>query len=212
MEIERVNTYRDPRFSQTVLDQHGAFLLDGRFPCEVEITGPDTAVVRWDGAAGDPAGWLDELTGTFRFYAEHICKFYDVGGTLLREFPPVERSWLPLEDIQPSQFYVDEDKVRAVRRFLRAPEDVVIPVVREAGRFVSCDGHTRLYAAHQLGFSRVLTFEPDLEGDYIFAFAREARKRGVDSPAQLQPLPHKEYVEKWDRFCEGFFAQESGDG
>ena len=30
MEIERVNGYGDPRFPQEVLNQHGAFLVDGR--------------------------------------------------------------------------------------------------------------------------------------------------------------------------------------
>ena len=29
MEIERINSYTDSRFPQEVLDQHGAFLVDG---------------------------------------------------------------------------------------------------------------------------------------------------------------------------------------
>ena len=36
MEIERIDTYRDERFSRRVLCQHGCFLADG-VPCEVEI-------------------------------------------------------------------------------------------------------------------------------------------------------------------------------
>ena len=36
MEIQRINTYDDKRFSQAILLQHGCFLVDGK-PYEVEI-------------------------------------------------------------------------------------------------------------------------------------------------------------------------------
>jgi len=36
MDIRRINTYTDPRFSQKVLYQHGCFLADEE-PCEIEI-------------------------------------------------------------------------------------------------------------------------------------------------------------------------------
>lgn len=36
MEIQRINTYDDNRFSQTVLHQHGCFFVDEK-PYEVEI-------------------------------------------------------------------------------------------------------------------------------------------------------------------------------
>ena len=45
MEIKRINTYRDPRFSQTVLNQHGCFLADGE-PYEVEIISHYEAIIR----------------------------------------------------------------------------------------------------------------------------------------------------------------------
>lgn len=37
---------------------------------------------------------------------------------------------LPLGQIQPSQFYVDRDKLEAVSSFVERAEDVVIPVTR----------------------------------------------------------------------------------
>lgn len=36
MNIQRVNTYHDHRFSQRVLNQHGCFLADNQ-PIEIEI-------------------------------------------------------------------------------------------------------------------------------------------------------------------------------
>ena len=44
MEIKRINSYDDNRFSQTVLHQHGCFLADGK-PYEVEIISDYEAVI-----------------------------------------------------------------------------------------------------------------------------------------------------------------------
>lgn len=46
VDITRINSYDDDRFSATVLMQHGAFLVDGKSPYEVEIIGANEAVVR----------------------------------------------------------------------------------------------------------------------------------------------------------------------
>ena len=44
MEIERINSYTDSRFPQEVLDQHGAFLVDGQ-PWAFRIASDHAAVV-----------------------------------------------------------------------------------------------------------------------------------------------------------------------
>ena len=83
MDILRVNTYGDPRFSPAALRQHGCYLLDGR-PAEALILSEDTA--RITGAA-DAA--LPELVAAFRFHAPHITRFVDGQGTVLLQLPPV---------------------------------------------------------------------------------------------------------------------------
>ena len=115
MDVTRIDAYDDQRFSQKALLQHGAFLMDD-IPAEVVITGSDTAVVRCPVPDAH-----DALIDEFRFYAEHITRFTDEAGLLLRAFPPVERFSVALDDIQPSQFYADEDKLRAVRGFIKGP-------------------------------------------------------------------------------------------
>lgn len=37
MEIERINACQDSRFDPDILRQHGAFLIDGRYPCGFRI-------------------------------------------------------------------------------------------------------------------------------------------------------------------------------
>lgn len=200
MTIERINGYNDERFSQTALLQHGAFLADQK-PCEIIITGASTACV----SCPDPAA-LDALIDEFRFYAEHITCFTDEAGSVLRTFPPVELFPVPLSEIQPSQFFVDQDKLAAVQTFIRSPEDIVIPLIRHGGRFVSLDGHTRMAAACSLGFERIMGFIAQGD-DVIIRFAGEAVRRSVHTPYQLKLLPHAQYVVEWDGFCDDFLRE-----
>ena len=45
MEITRVDSYDDKRFSQVVLNQHGAYIIEDE-PYEIEIITKDSAVIR----------------------------------------------------------------------------------------------------------------------------------------------------------------------
>ena len=204
MNVERINTYRDPRFSQGVLNQHGCFLVEGE-PYEVEIISTREAVVRGRRAEAFPA-----LIEEFRFYTPHITTFFDENHNIVDTFPPMPLLTLRLEDIQPSQFYVDLDKMDAVREFIRSGADIIIQVRKHDGRYIALDGHTRLYYAVMMGWTEVRAVE-EASGDYIFDFVEEARRRNIRSPFDLEPVDHNTYEQKWNRFCDDFFAQrESG--
>ncbi len=199
MDIKRIDSYSDSRFSQKVLYQHGCFLVDGE-PYEIEITSEKEAVVR-----GEDAAVFSELIDEFRFFTPHITVFYDKSGGLIKKFPENPPFSVPLELIQPSQFYVDLDKVRAVGIFITKPEDIIIQVLPWEGKYISLDGHTRLYYAVTQGWGCVRAVAEESD-DWVYGFVGEAEKRGVFSPADLTPLTHEEYEVKWNRFCDGFFA------
>lgn len=201
LDIQRVNTYEDSRFSEKVLRQHGAFLLGGE-PYEVEITSIDSAVVR----GASPKLYRD-IIEYFRFFAGHISRFYNSTGELVQQFPSVELSPVKLSAIQPSQFYVDEDKLAAVQEFICSAEDIILPVTPEAGRYISQDGHTRLAAAVKLGLDKVYSFIAETN-DFLYSFVEEAKRRGVFSPYDLPVIPHGEYEVKWNQFCEDFFSNQ----
>lgn len=200
MTITRINAYGDPRFSPEALRQHGCFLVDGH-PCEVRIIAKDTAII-----TGCPAQRISALIGAFRFNAPHITRFTDAAGRTLTELPPLRAFPIRLSDIQPSQFFVDEEKLAAVRSFIHAPEDVVIPVIVHEGRYISLDGHTRLFLAAQQGWQSVLAVY-DTADDVLLAFAREAARRGVHTPADMTLLAHAEYEVQWNQFCDDFMAR-----
>lgn len=200
MEILRLNTYEDERFSQRALLQHGCFLLDGA-PCEVEIVSDHEAVVRGGAAAAYP-----ELLEEFRFFAPHITRFLDEKGELIRAYPRARLLWVELAEIQPSQFFVDRDKLAAIGTFIEKPEDIVIQVLPHEGRYIALDGHTRLYYAVEKGWERVRAVV-ETSDDWVYGFVEEANKRGIFAPKDMEPVSHGEYGEKWDRFCDAFFEK-----
>jgi hypothetical protein len=103
LDIERINSYEDNRFSEKALRQHGAFVVNGIFFYEVLITGTSEAVI-----TGENRKYYEAVIEYFRFFAEHITTFRDVQGNMVKEFPKVELFEIPLKNIQPSQFYVEK--------------------------------------------------------------------------------------------------------
>lgn len=199
MEIKRINTYEDDRFSKKVLLQHGCFLAD-EAPYEVQIISDFEAVIRGENAAVYP-----QIMEEFRFYTPHITKFYSADGELIKEYPDANLLTISLDQIQPSQFYVDEEKLAAVSTFIQNPHDIIIQVMPFEGRYISLDGHTRLYYAVMKGWDTVRAVV-DVSNDYIYGFVEEAKRRNIHTPKDMELVGHSEYEEKWNRFCDDYFA------
>lgn len=199
MTITRIDTYQDNRFSQKVLCQHGCFLVD-EAPYEVEIISDSEAVIR----GADPAVYA-AIIDDFRFYTPHITRFYDGNRRIVREFPAKRVFTLRLEQIQPSQFYVDKDKIAAISSFIHRPDDIIIQVLPCKERYISLDGHTRLYYAVLKGWESVRAVA-ETSDEWVYGFAEEAVKRGIHSPKDLILVSHQEYDEKWNRFCDDFLS------
>lgn len=205
MDILRIDGYDDERFDKDVLEQHGAFLIDGKYPCQFRINGADSATVYWHGE-----GDIDAIIDEFRFYAEHITKFYNENGELIKEFPDAVLFDVDIDAIQPSQFYVSTEKIAAVATFINSGDDIIVPVLQaeESGKYISLDGHTRLYYAYKQGFTKVKAVLSD-ENELTRDFAREAQARGIYKISDMIEVEQAEYVDKWYKFCDEYIAQKS---
>ena len=197
LEIKRIHSYKDQRFSDKVLLSHGCFLVDD-IPYEVEIISDFEAIIR-----GAKREWYVKVIEEFRFYTPHITRFIDDCGHVIKEYPKVPLLTLFLDQIQPSQFYVDEDKLAAISTFIYQLEDIIIQVMPFEDRYISLDGHTRLYYAVMKGWDTVRAIKV-VSDDYIYGFVKEAKRRSILSPKDMVLVSHEEYVEKWVRFCEDF--------
>lgn len=198
LEIKRIHSYKDQRFSDKVLLSHGCFLVDD-IPYEVEIISDFEAIIR-----GAKREWYVKVIEEFRFYTPHITRFIDDCGHVIKEYPKVPLLTLFLDQIQPSQFYVDEDKLAAISTFIYQPEDIIIQVMPFEDRYISLDGHTWLFYAVMKGWDTVRAIKV-VSDDYIYGFVKEAKRRSILSPKDMVLVSHEEYVEKWVRFCEDFF-------
>lgn len=121
---------------------------------------------------------------------------------------------MELKDLQPSQFWISERKLRDVEAWLN-PEDLSgfepIPVKCLDGRQVMTDGHTRAVAALRAGLRKVPLVREmdDLDWDMYRACVDACLERNIDSPAALldRVLSAEAYREKWDRWCDGMQAE-----
>ncbi len=200
MEIKRINGYEDARFSKSSLCQHGCFLVEGE-PYEIEIISDFEAIVRGRNAAACP-----QLIAEFRFYAPHITTFYDAEGRTLEERPRVQLLTIPMEDIQPSQFFVDREKLAAIGTFIHRAEDIILQVLPHGGRYIALDGHTRLYHAVLKGWPTVRG-TVEASDNYIYGFVNEAHARGIFTPSDMTLITHADYETQWYGFCDAFFAK-----
>ena len=201
IQISRIDSYDDDRFSKKVLQQHGAFIVNKSMVYEVEIISQNEAIIRGN------RRFYKEVIGELRFFSYHITKFYDEERNIVIEFEDVPMIDVSIDRIQPSQFYVDSTKKIAVESFINTEGDVIIPLVEYGDRYISMDGHTRLCVAIEKNFKSVKGII--VEGDeWLYKFVEEAIKRNVRTPYDLELLNHEDYDIKWNRFCDEFFAQE----
>lgn len=196
--IERIDDYKDERFNQKPLIQHGCYIIN-HAPYEIEIIDSHTAIVR-----GEDNYVFPELIEEFRFHAPHITYFKDEAGRLIKKYPTTKIFSVEISSIQPSQFYIDEDKMTAVSQFIFRPEDIVVQLMKWNDRYISLDGHTRLYYAVKMGYSSVLAVISE-EEEWVWAFVKEARKRNVFVPADMKLISHEEYEIEWNQFCDKVF-------
>ena len=121
---------------------------------------------------------------------------------------------LKLKDIQPSQFYISEKKLRDIEGWLN-PADLSgfepIPVKLLDGRPVMTDGHTRAVAALRAGLEAVplVWDEDELPWDMYRACVAACREQAIASPIDLlsRIISEAEYRERWDKWCDRMQAE-----
>lgn len=118
-------------------------------------------------------------------------------------------SELKLNDLQPSQFYISSGKLKDIESWfdpagLSGIEPITVRMLD--GMPVMTDGHTRAVAALRAGLDSVplIWDEDDLDWDMYRACVKACRERSVFSPSDLltRIISEKEYIEKWDRWCD----------
>ena len=200
MEIKRINSYSDNRFHQDILNRHTAFLVNDKDPYEIKIIDKHKAII----SGKDPSNYL-KVIEEFRYNCGHTTTFLDTQNNIIKTYPKVELFKIAIEEIEPSQFYIDEDKLKAVETFVNNEDDIIIPIVHKDNHYISIDGHTRLKAALNKNIKYVYYYLSD-EEEYLSYFYNEAKKRNIYHIKDMQVISRNEYEIKWNKFCDNYFS------
>ena len=198
MEIKRVTEYNNPLFSEIALKQRGAFLIDEE-PYEIEIISSDSAFVK-----GKNRKNFKKLIEYFRYYSPHILNFFDENDKKIISFEKKPVLTLEVDKIQPSQFYIDENKVNALENFIKNSKDIVIQVVKSDEGYICVDGHTRLFIAFLKNFKTVHAIETEFDDDTNY-FVSQTKKRNIFTIKDLKLVSHSDYKKLWLNFCDSYF-------
>ena len=114
----------------------------------------------------------------------------------------------PIAELQPSQLYISEGKLRLVREWFN-PDDMdsfdPIPVKKFNGKILMTDGHSRAVAAYLAGLESVPVYWDEDELD-MRAYAMDVKwcgEESIQSPIDLagRIVPHKDYERLWRKRC-----------
>ncbi len=114
-----------------------------------------------------------------------------------------------LEDIQPSQLFINAEKLSHVLRTFDPsdPETLPpIPVRKLAGQIIFTDGHTRALAAFLSGHPEIRVFwdEDELDWEAYAICVQWCREEGIRTIADLKDrvIPREEYERLWIQRCQ----------
>ena len=116
---------------------------------------------------------------------------------------------IKLTDIQPTQFYISEEKLRTIRAWFDPAELTAfepVPIKMLHGRIIFTDGHTRAWAAYAAGLERIpLVWDTDeLDWEAYQRCVDACLERNVRSVADFagRILPEEAYRKEWDGWCD----------
>lgn len=122
--------------------------------------------------------------------------------------PGSERFELSISELQPSQLFISEGKLRLVREWFDQANKALfdpVPVKRLDGRIIMTDGHTRAVAAYLAGWDTIPVYWDNDDLD-MRAYAIDMKwcgEEGIHSPIDLagRIIPHKDYEQLWRKRC-----------
>ena len=150
--------------------------------------------------------YVSQVINEFLFYSGFVTSIKDKSGHILSTRELSEPYLLEITKIQPSQLYINEKKLKSCMKWIKSNKDIFIPIVIKNDTCVSLDGHTRIRAAIDLGFSSVYVYHDEYD-ETIFNFVDEAIKRQIHSVYDIDIISDKEYEVKWNKFCDELFAR-----
>ncbi len=140
-----------------------------------------------------PSRSLFESLGFYQTHARERGRSYTLDLTL------------PIAQIQPSQFYLSQEKLDRISIDFDQQELEALPVKRMDGKVFFTDGHSRAFKAYQAGLSHIPIYydRDELNWDFYRYCVQACQERGIFSIADLQNriLSKEDYQIHWLDWC-----------
>jgi hypothetical protein len=119
---------------------------------------------------------------------------------------------IDIKEITPEQLSVDMVKLHRVNSWIEKPEDIIISCIKIDDKIVSIDGHSRLVAAHNKGFSDVYAYL-ELDSDNIQFYKtcmKWCEEQGVLTIEDLSSrvVSPEEHERIWINRCQAYLKQQ----
>ena len=136
---------------------------------------------------------IKDAIGAFRKYNKHIVRFYNSDRSFYLAFDDIHTFKLPVDILQPSKFFIDEEKYNAIEKHLEN-ERLVVPVTILDDEYVLLDGHARVkyLIDNYVKMVDVYLDTPDIDCQNRVYIAKENNLFKVKN---MEILPHEEYLE-----------------
>lgn len=151
----------------------------------------------------DNIKYINEVIDEFRLYNLYISKFKTKDNSFYKAFDQIQTFKLPISIIQPSQFFINEDKLNNLDLYYDIDE-IYIPVAIINDEYVALDGHHRIYLAH-INNKKMVNVYLDNYDDSIHDFVYFSKEQNIKNIKDMKILNNTEYIELWDGFCNQYF-------
>lgn len=140
--------------------------------------------------------FINEAINEFRKYNKYVNIFYNEDRSFYKAYDEIHTFKLPINIIQPSKFFINEESLKSVSEYLENKE-VYLPVVILNDEYVLLDGHARLYAKMNEDFKMVNVY---LDNDYpslddLVYMAKEQNINNIKSLKIISDSEYNEYIE-----------------
>lgn len=154
---------------------------------EFEIN-QNQALVKYDSIL-----FIKDAINEFRKYNKNVIRFYNSDRSFYLGFDEIQTFKLPIDILQPSKFFIDMDKYKAIEKHLEN-ETFVVPVCIIDDEYVLLDGHARVryLIDNYIKMIDVYMDNPSIDvQNYVYI----AKENNLFKVKNMEILPHEEYLE-----------------
>ena len=143
-----------------------------------------------------------EATNLFNKLRPYISRVHTKNNEFYQEFDKVHTFKLPIDILQPSKMFIDEEILNKIDDDL---DDNIIyfPVAIINDEYVLLDGHARLYKIKENYVKMVNVYIADYD-EYIPDFVYICKEGNIKNIKNIHVLKHEEYELYWNQFLEQF--------